>query len=276
MRVVVVTIAAGRHTHLAAQRAHLAALPTPPEHVVVAMGDPQIADVVGEAAGVHVVEVPAPPGHLPLALARNTGVQRALDLGAELVVLLDVDCLPGHALVDGYASAASRLGDALLCGPVTYLPAEAGSPAPDQLDRWTSPHAARPAPGDGELVRGGDHRLFWSLSFACPPATWRRLGGFCTDYDGYGGEDTDLGMIARRQGVDLVWVGGAHAYHQHHPVSSPPVEHLDDILRNAATYHRRWGEWPMEGWLQAFAERGLVTYDGSAWRRVDGAQEASS
>ena len=83
-------------------------------------------------------------------------------------------------------------------------------------------------------------------------------------------------MIARRQGVDLVWVGGAHAYHQHHPVSSPPVEHLDDILRNAATYHRRWGEWPMEGWLQAFAERGLVTYDGSAWRRVDGAQGASS
>ena len=35
----------------------------------------------------HVVEVPAPPGHLPLARARNTGVQRALDLGAELVVL---------------------------------------------------------------------------------------------------------------------------------------------------------------------------------------------
>ncbi|WP_392468727.1 glycosyltransferase family 2 protein [Arsenicicoccus cauae] len=262
------TIAAGRHTHLAAQRAHLAALPSPPEHVVVAMGDPQVAGVVGAVPGVHVVEVPAAPGHLPLALARNTGVEQALELGADLVVLLDVDCLPGRGLIDAYTRAAGRLEHALLCGPVTYLPAEAGSPAPGELQRWTSPHPARPAPRDGRLERGGDHRLFWSLSFACTPATWRRLGGFCTDYDGYGGEDTDLGMVASREAVELVWVGGAHAYHQHHPVSSPPVEHLDDILRNAATYHRRWGEWPMEGWLRAFAERGLVTYDGTAWRRT--------
>ena len=72
MRVVVVTIAAGRHTHLAAQRAHLAALPTPPEHVVVAMGDPQIADGVGEAAGVHVVEVPAPVSSGPSTSAPSS------------------------------------------------------------------------------------------------------------------------------------------------------------------------------------------------------------
>ena len=43
---------------------------------------------------------------------------------------------------------------------------------------------------------------------------------------------------------------GARAYHQHHPSSSPPVQHLADILRNGALFRRRWGRWPMEGWLR--------------------------
>jgi hypothetical protein len=57
------------------------------------------------------------------------------------------------------------------------------------------------------------------------------------------------------------WVGGAHAFHQFHPVSDPPVEHLHDIVRNAEIFHQRWGWWPMEGWLTAFHERGLITRD---------------
>jgi len=54
--------------------------------------------------------------------------------------------------------------------------------------------------------------------------------------------------------LGLGWVGGARAYHQHHPVSSPPVEHLDDILRNGRLFHERWGEWPMTGWLEVVLE----------------------
>ena len=88
--------------------------------------------------------------------------------------------------------------------------------------------------------------------------TWRRLGGFCEDYTGYGGEDTDFGQTARVVGVGLAWVGGAHAYHQHHPVQDPPVDHLDDILVNATLFHRRCGWWPMRGWLDAFAAQGLT------------------
>ena len=70
----------------------------------------------------------------------------------------------------------------------------------------------------------------------------------------------------------MAWTGDARAYHQHHPVSDPPVEHLDDLLRNGATFHRRWGEWPMRGWFEALEERGLVRRvrdeRGEGWERA--------
>ena len=208
---------------------------------------------------------------MPVARARNAGAEHALEAGAELLVFLDVDCLPGDGLLGRYRDAAGRAGPALLCGPVAYLPpAPPGGYPATGLHALADPHPARPAPPDGALERGGDHALFWSLSFAVTSATWRRIGGFSEDYVGYGGEDTDFGQLARRAGIDLCWVGGALAYHQHHLVEAPPVRHLDDILRNARIFHGRWGWWPMSGWLSAFAERGLAHYDAAAgvWRRA--------
>ena len=89
------------------------------------------------------------------------------------------------------------------------------------------------------------------------------LGGFCEDYAGYGAEDTDLAFAARAAGMPLTWVGGAHAWHQHHPTQDPPTGHVRDIVRNARVFHRRWGCWPMVGWLTAFAEAGLVDWEPS-------------
>lgn len=232
IRTAVITIAAGREAHLARQVEGLRAAP-PHDHVVV---------------GIDAMR---------LAAARNEGAARAS--GAELLVFLDVDCIPGPALLDRYAAAARAAPHALLCGPVAYLPP--GRYAPEDAE----PHPARPDPPDGELVRGGDHRLFWSLSFAVTAATWARIGGFDEGYAGYGAEDTDLGQRARAAGVELAWVGGAVAYHQHHGSQNPPVDHLHDIVRNATRFHSIWGWWPMEGWLEAFAERGLAAYDGERW-----------
>lgn len=263
MRTAVITIASGRHEHLRRQRAGLAAgTRAPDRHVVVSMGDPELATVLGAP----VVTLPAGE-RLPLAAARNAGAAHALAAGADLLVFLDVDCIPGRELVARYEETAAD--GALLCGPVTYLPPARDYPLSD-LPRMTDPHPARPAPRPGECRTGGDHALFWSLSFATTAATWHTIGGFCEDYTGYGGEDTDFGQRARCAGVDLWWVGGAHAYHQHHPVQDPPVDHLDDILANATVFHRRWGWWPMTGWLDAFAADGLIRYDRAAacWQRV--------
>jgi GT2 family glycosyltransferase len=266
--VAVVTVVRGRHEHLRAQLAGLAAGRRRPQlHVLVSMDDPQVGEIAGGYDLTVPVAVPVPvPNELPLAAARNHGAQVALSAGADLLVFLDVDCIPSTRMLERYVAAAldSRHWDSLLCGPVAYLP-DPGSDGYrlDELATLATPHPARPDPPSGQVVQAEDRRLFWSLSFAATATTWRRVGGFCEQYVGYGGEDTDYVETAARAGVGMRWVGGATAFHQYHQVSSPPVEHRDAILRNARLFHRRWGWWPMTGWLDAFADRGLAAYSPS-------------
>lgn len=268
MRVAVVTIVHGRHDHLQAQRSSLDASRRPPDrHVVVALDDPQL-----QVRGLASAHVRSKPLGLPLAAARNRGAEVALGHGAEVLVFLDVDCLAGTSLVADYEARVQAHPGTVWSGPVTYL----GPPPPEgydltSLDELDSPHPARPAPAPGEVVNDADPDLFWSLSFACSAHAWRRSGGFCEDYVGYGGEDTDFARVALSAGLELGWSGGARAYHQWHPVSRPPVEHLADIVRNAAIFRARWGSTPMLGWLHEFRERGLVVEDERGhWSLVDG------
>ncbi|WP_129977521.1 glycosyltransferase [Rhodococcus sp. Q1] len=270
MTVSVVTVAAGRSTHLRRQLDGLArSTRTPDEHIVVAMGDPEVADVVAAAKSpARVVPMDVGSGRLPVAEARNLGARAA---SSDLLVFLDVDCIPSPELLERYIDAAVRHPAALHCGPVTYLP-EPGPGGYDlaRLGDSVDPHPARPFPPDDEIVLNDAHEMFWSLSFAARPLVWDRIGGFCTAYRGYGGEDTDFGQKAARAGVPMAWVGGAHAFHQYHPVSTPPVEHLDDILVNATLFQQRWGWWPMRGWLDEFERTGLVSFDPDTqrWTKV--------
>lgn len=260
-KVVAITIVSGRHDHLARQLDGVRAAMTPPaEHLIVAMDDAAVRDIAAQYADTRVIDVERTGAHLPLALARNLGAQTAINAGADLLVFLDVDCVPGPELFRHYGAAAERrAGERLLyCGPVTYLPPHADL---SDLAALTHPHGARPDPESGDIVLGTEMTLFWSLSFATTAANWQIIGGFSTAYEGYGGEDTDFAMSAAANDFRIAWVGGAHAYHQYHPVSDPPVEHLDDILRNARIFHSRWGWWPMQGWLDGFRDRGLIAFD---------------
>jgi hypothetical protein len=272
MKLVVVTVVRGRHDHLANQHLWLARGRVVPDHVVVvSLADEEIARVV-DAGPMRdrAVVVPLPvSGPLPLAEARNRGAQRAWQLGADVCVFLDVDCLPGPGLLEAYATAHQETAaPAVLCGPVSYLP----PPGPDGYDEIAilsaEPHAARPAPPDGAVERDDRWELFWSLSFALDRLTWDAVGWFDERYLGYGAEDTDFGQRARHAGAELLWVGGARAYHQWHPVSQPPVEHLDDIVVNANRFREVWGWFPMTGWLEEFARRGLAELDETEERWV--------
>ncbi|HXH33485.1 MAG TPA: glycosyltransferase [Plantibacter sp.] len=210
-----------------------------------------------------------PPGRhgLRLAAARNAGAAAALAAGAELLVFLDADCVPGPSMLSRYREAAARHPAAVLCGPVTYLDAGVDTTDADTLAARTAPHPARPNPSEGSerVATADEYSLFWSLSFALTAETWRHAPRFDEGFEGYGGEDTDFAWSLRVVQVPLAWVGGAHAYHQYHETQSPPWQHLDDILRNGAHFAAKWGQWPMTGWLEAFAEAGAVSWNGSTW-----------
>ncbi|MFL6109714.1 MAG: glycosyltransferase family 2 protein [Marmoricola sp.] len=269
----VVTVVHGRHDHLAHQvRSLHLATHRPDLHVVVAIEDPAVRCVPElRSERVVVLDIASDPRGLPLAAARNAGVAFAAGAGCDVLICLDVDCLAGPDLVSGYADIVHARPDVVWSGPVTYLkPPGVEGYLLNALGSLDSPHPARPAPEPGEHVVGADPDLFWSLSFALSARAWTRTGGFDEAYVGYGAEDTDFARRVHRAGLDLGWVGSARAYHQHHRVDSPPVEHLDDILRNAQLFHHRWGTWPMLGWLTSFEDLGLVRQTSAGWdRRID-------
>lgn len=265
-RVTIVTLASTpRLNHLHNQLAGIRRLDTA-SVVVVWLGDDEPPELDVD----EVLRVEPGRSGLRLAAARNAGADCAAASGAELIVFLDADCVPGPDLVDRYVDAAVRHPDAVLCGPVTYLEPGVDVSDRDTLLASTNPHRARPFPPAGQSLPAAedDYNLFWSLSFAMTADAWAASPRFDERYEGYGGEDTDFGFALRNANIPLVWVGGAHAYHQHHPTSSPPWQHLDDILKNGRRFAERWGEWPMTGWLAAFEEAGAVRWDGATWLRT--------
>ncbi|MEO7059965.1 MAG: galactosyltransferase-related protein [Lapillicoccus sp.] len=271
--VAVITLAHGRHEHLRGQLDGLGrGTTTPGTYVVAAMADPGIAPLVAAnppaGARVIVVDVAGSPAALPLAAARNRAAAAAIDAGAEVLVFLDVDCIPAPDLIAVYAEACRATADStmpeLFSGPVHYLPPAASSDGYTTAELMaSSPHPARPVVVDTDRAIADDIRLFWSLSFALTARSWKVVGGFDQGYSGYGGEDTDYALSAAAVGGRLWWTRGATAYHQHHDIDSPPVRHLEAIVSNSNRFHSRWGVFPMEGWLAAFEAQGLITRAGS-------------
>lgn len=253
----VLTLARGRTAHLRNLLEGLSRSDVPPDElVVVDMNDEPLA--LGPAPfPMRLARLPE--ARLPLAAARNLAAR--LSKGEKLV-FLDADCIPSRGLI-GVMREALEAIDGLVCPRVLYLgPDDArGAWAETDLLAAGRAHPARDFPTAGRRIEDNPG-LFWSLAFAARRETFDRLGAFDEDFVGYGGEDTDLGFRARAGGVPLVFTGEACAFHQHHPVSDPPVEHLADIVRNARIFRRKWGRWPMEGWLSAFAASGAIRLEG--------------
>ena len=249
----VLTLVKNRAAHLdqLVEGLRRSAMP-PAELVVVDMSD----DPVAIADTPFQVTIRRLPGEgLPLARARNLAAKAARS--AELV-FLDVDCIPLRDCL-GRLTQELAAQDALLCADVRYLgPGDAapGWSEASLLARGRT-HPVRDFPLDG-VRREPNPGLFWSLGFAMRADRFANLGGFDEAFTGYGAEDTDFGFRAAEMGLPLLFVGGAIACHQHHASHEPPVQHLDDILRNATLFRARWGRWPMEGWLDAFEAMGLI------------------
>ncbi|MFT4053954.1 MAG: glycosyltransferase [Novosphingobium sp.] len=195
---------------------------------------------------------------LPLAAARNAAAAAAT---GDHLLFLDVDCIAMRGLVGAMTQALTR-NDALVCAEVRYLgPDDARSDWEEaELMTQARGHPARQFPGSG-MQRIDNPGLFWSLVFGIRRSRFEALGGFDQRFTGYGAEDTDFGFRARDANVSLLFMGGPGAFHQHHASFDPPLQHFRDIVRNAQVFHEKWGIWPMDGWLDAFAGAGLVDWN---------------
>ena len=253
--VAVIVPVGGRDDHLRRLLDGLARQSRPADDVVIAdMGD---ATTVLHTAPLAVRRRCVPPtgARLPLAAARN-GAAASTD--ADVLVFLDVDCIPHGDLVADYAHAVPASGPALTCGRVRYL--RRGWAVERPLDDQSDLHPARPVV-DVATVDRDRPDLFWSLNFATDAETWHRLGGFDEGYTGYGAEDTDLGRRAQAAEVPVVWLPGALAYHQWHPPTRRDPTRTPEIVANARRFRTRWGSWPMAGWLADLAAEGAVRFN---------------
>jgi N-acetylglucosaminyl-diphospho-decaprenol L-rhamnosyltransferase len=259
----VLTLVRGRAASLRNLMQGLARQSTPPGELVIAWMQPEpIPDLPDPGCPVRHLHVPGEP--MPLAAARNRAAEAA---AGDLLIFLDVDCIPASGLVGAYAAAGA---EGLLLGEVLYLPPEAGPAldAPDlddaALDRLGRPHPARPKVPETGLRREPDPGQLWGLSFALPARAWRSVGGMDEGFTGYGGEETDFAARLAATGLPTDWVAGARAYHQHHPVHVPPLQHFTPILANAARFRARHGRWCMTYWLDQFRAAGLIEWDAAA------------
>ena len=266
VNVSVLTIVRGRRQQLENQFRGLLQSKTPPtEWIIVAMNE-DIEDFVIDMHKsiatdlpfeMRVAQVEGDGEELPLAAARNKAAEVCR---TEAMIFLDVDCIASPLMIETFVKAL-RNNERLWMGSPRYLPAHATTEAWNfqQLGRLAIRHPLQPELRQNDRLESSRYELFWSLCFAITKAQFNCIGGFDETFDGYGGEDTDFAFSARAGKVGFGFVD-AVAYHQHHLVCKPPLNHFDAIVRNAKRFREKWNLWPMESWLTAFSKLGLVYF----------------
>lgn len=258
MTISVCTLAHGRERHLQNLVHGLNHSRRPPCELVVAVMQDARYDLPSTSFPIR--QVMLGQSGICLAEARNVA---AFAAKSDLLVFLDVDCIPAPNLIQDYAAVAEQ-GEGVWMGEVGYLPQGAtdGGINFERFEQVSVKHSERAGPPPGMVGRCGDYRCFWSLNFALRAKTFEQLGGFDPRYVGYGGEDTDFGRTIVSKDVPLWWARGAKAFHQYHKHHMPPVHHLDSVIANAGIFAAKWGEPTMQHWLRAFRLMGLVEPDG--------------
>ena len=225
----------------------------PEEVIIVDMGH-GIRSVERYRFDLKILDLGVKWDHMPLAMARNLGAEHS---STDILVFLDVDCIPSEDFCNGMVAISSSQNALVMGSPRYLLNKRSSRGTMEELRSDSIFHPARPLV---VTVRKEDcYELFWSLCFAIPADLFEHIGGFDENYRGYGAEDTDFALEAKKAGVPF-YLSGSEVYHQQHSVYVPPLNHLRAIVGNCNYFFIKWGYWPMSDCLAEFADMGYVDW----------------
>lgn len=259
MKLSLITICHNREAHLRNLLLGLSRSTRLPDEVIIVSSYPLSFETDLNHLPIRSLVLPIVNENFDIGAARNAGAQRAEH---EVLVFLDVDCVPAPDFIEKLAAHAGQQ-EGLIMGNPRYLvqPPPQNWQTADLL-AYSDFHPHHPEP-TLPLKKEYNYGMFWSLCFAIRRSDFARLGGFDEDFRGYGAEDTDFAFRAKALGLSF-FIADARVFHQQHPVYRPPVNHFTDIVRNAYIFYEKWKTWPMEGWLSRFAAMGLIDWAGPA------------
>lgn len=287
----VITTCYGRNRHLYNLLASLAHGSIQPDEVIIVNddADPErlanfdlnivqiltTADVPTDSDANADADISAKTG-FDIGHNRNLGAAHATH---NLLIFLDVDCIVAPTFIEQLSTKLQKQPDALIMGQPRYLTRplleeesrklQSGTLSVADLNQLSVYNPYRDNFDESEsnpttskqtaIKKTEDYGAFWSLCFAITRQQFERLGGFDTQYTGYGAEDTDFSFMARQLNIDFYLTADV-VYHQQHSVYRPPLNHLDSIVINANRFYDKWQRWPMDGWLSSFTDMGLINW----------------
>lgn len=239
----------------------------PDFHVVVALADRTVSQgqlpITSDRWTTLISGLPTVRQQLPTARGLQLGIEQAVEAGAELLVLVDVTCIPGPRFL---AQLHEHLEDAHHTGPTLWAPTvqRLGPPPPEgyeftRLEEWVRSAPRQPQPLRPELEDAAvDPDTFSSPCLAISTADLKAAGGLCPDYVGGMGHDTDLAAAVTQAGGAVRLVPSASAYRQHQDPATPDAVHVAAATTDAHLFRERWGRWPRAPWLTELTEAGLI------------------
>lgn len=288
--VTVITTCYGRNRHLYNLLSSLANGSVKPDEVIIVNDDtdpkrladfalnivkiPTTVDLVDSAD--HQTLEKSDKTEFDIGHNRNIGAARATH---ETLIFLDVDCIVAPSFIEQLSAKLSQYPNALLMGQPRYLTRplsneeslelQKGALTNDYLNRlsvynpyrdnFDAKQSISTKTTPTAIKKTNDYGAFWSLCFAIKREQFEKIGGFDTQYTGYGAEDTDFAFTARQ--LDIAFYLTADLiYHQQHAVYRPPLNHLESIIINANRFYQKWQCWPMGGWLEQFCKMGLIDW----------------
>jgi len=290
MPVTVITTCYGRNRHLYNLLSSLANGSVQPDEVIIVNDDADPKRLADFA--LNIVKIPTSAGlvdsadHQTLEKSDKTefDIGHNRNIGAasathETLIFLDVDCIVAPSFIEQLSAKLNQYPNALLMGQPRYLTRplsneeslelQKGALTNDYLNRlsvynpyrdnFDAKQSISTEAVPTAIKKTNDYGAFWSLCFAIKREQFEKIGGFDTQYTGYGAEDTDFAFTARQLDINF-YLTADLIYHQQHAVYRPPLNHLESIIVNANRFYQKWQCWPMGGWLEQFCEMGLIEW----------------